>query len=231
MAVEGTGLLQLDSVTFTGKEIGRGSYGRVMEVSTFCAAKELHTTLFDASGSQKLKDLFIQECYNSSQLYHPNIVQFLGIYYPSKDVKLPWPVMERMDCSLTHYLKTHKRDEVPFQVKMSILNDISLGLKYLHVQDIIHRDLSSNNVLLSKYLVAKIGGLGVAKVINPDHTKTGTQAPDTTHFMPPEALSVNPHYGKPVDVFSFGCVMIHTMTHDWPAPKDETLIDKSSGKK
>jgi len=68
-------------------------------------------------------------------------------------------------------------------------------------------------------------------VINPNHAKSGTQAPGTVIFMPPEALSVNPRYGKPVDVFSFGCVTIHVMTHIWPVPKDETQVDEATGKK
>ena len=136
-----------------------------------------------------------------------------------------------MDCSLTEYLNLHKPHEVSFQTRISILHDITLGLQYLHVQDIVHRDLSSNNILLTKQLVAKIADLGVAKVINRDHTKSHTQAPGTTIFMPPEALLVKPRYGKPVDVFSLGCVMIHMMTHIWPVPTDEVCVDKITGKK
>jgi len=227
-------LLQLGSVTCSKKEIGKGSYGRVFEASTICAIKEIHPILVDDCTPQELavfKEKFLNECLHCSQLCHPNIVQFLGIYYPSEDTILPWLVMERMDCSLKQFLGTHKPSEVSFQAKMSILHDISFGLHYLHVHDIIHRDLSSNNILLTKQRVAKISDLGVAKVINPTDTKTATQVPGTIIFMPPEALSYKPSYSKPVDVFSLGCVMIHTMTHKWPVPKDETHVDKSSGKK
>ena len=229
-------LLQLDEhgVICTNKIIGRGAYGCVKEVFTLSAAKEVHSALLvncSQDGLEKLKKNFLQECVQCSQLYHPNIVQFLGIHYPSKYVKLPWLVMEKMDCSLSQYLEQYKKDEVSFQAKMSILHDVSHGLQYLHVQDIIHRDLSSNNILLTNQLVAKIGDLGVAKVIDTFHTEKDTRVPGTPHFMPPEALSVNPTYGKPVDVFSLGCVMIHTVTHVWPTPKDETHVDKTTGKK
>ena len=47
-----------------------------------------------------------------------------------------------------------------------------------------------------------------------------TQAPGTTHFMPPEALKNRPHYGKPVDVFSLACVILYVMFNLWPKPKD-----------
>ena len=49
--------------------------------------------------------------------------------------------------------------------------------------------------------------------------KTHTRKPGTTHFMPPETLN-KPRYGKPVDVFSLGCVALHVISHQWPEPKD-----------
>ena len=234
MAEEDVSLFQLENVTPTQKTVGRGAYGRVIEVSTLSVAKELHQTLTDFASPQELTRLrqkFLAECRQCSELCHPNIVQFLGIYYPSEDAKLPWLVMEKMDCSLTEYLNVRKPNEVSFQTRISILHDVTLGLQYLHVQDIIHRDLSSNNILLTKQLVAKIADLGVAKVIDPNRTMSHTQAPGTVIFMPPEALLVKPVYGKPVDVFSLGCVTIHVMTHKWPIPKDEVYIDKITGKK
>ena len=234
MTMEVTKLLQLDNVTCTERVIGQGAYGRVLEVSVLCAAKEIHHTLVDFSsprGFTTLKQKFLQECAQCMVLCHPNIVHFQGIYYPSKSTQLPWLVMEKMDCSLRQYLESYEPTAVSFQIKLSILHDVSLGLQYLHAQDILHRDLSSNNVLLNKQLVAKISDLGVAKVIDPNHARSATQAPGTVIFMPPEALSVNPRYGKPVDVFSFGCVTIHTMTHIWPVPKDETYLDEVTGKK
>ena len=54
-----------------------------------------------------------------------------------------------------------KTRKVPLHFKLSILVDVAQGLEFLHGQDIIHRDLSSNNVLLTKHLVAKIADLGV----------------------------------------------------------------------
>ena len=234
MTTEDVKLFQLENVVPTEKIVGSGAYGRVLEVSTLSAAKELHHALTDFASPQgllRLQQKFLAECHQCSKLCHPNIVQFLGVYYPSKDAKLPWLVMEKMDCSLTDYLDVHKPNEVSFQTRISILHDVTLGLQYLHVQDIIHRDLSSNNILLTKQLVAKIADLGVAKVIDPNRTKSHSQAPGTIIFMPPEALLVRPRYGKPVDVFSLGCVMMHMMTHIWPVPTDEVCVDEITGKK
>ena len=78
------GSLNLHGVNPTGKEIGRGAYGRVFEVDyegTLCAAKEVHALLLQyAQGDdlQKIKDDFLCECQIWSTLRHPCVVQFLG---------------------------------------------------------------------------------------------------------------------------------------------------------
>jgi len=214
---------KLQEVTTTSRVIGKGSYGRVIEVyvhGTLCAAKEVHAILVEGvtpAEHEATKQSFLTECVNASRIHHPNIVQVLGIHYPTPEAKLPWLVMEMMECSLKGMLEKYEKDKVPLHLKLSILVDISQGLEFLHGLDIIHRDLSSNNILLTKHFIAKIADLGVAKAIE---IKTQTQAPGTLHFMPPETLLVQPRYGKPVDVFSLGCVACHVMSHQWPEPKD-----------
>ena len=223
--------LRLNKVKSTSKIIGRGAYGRVIEVyvhGTLCAAKETHPALVEnvsAQESEAIRRSFCEECVRASRIHHPNIVQMLGIYYPSPQAKLPWLVMELMQTSLKGFLEKHEQGKVPLHFKLSMLVDVAQGLEFLHGQDIIHRDLSTNNVLLTKNLVAKIADLGVAKVIQENKMKTHTQAPGTTHFMPPEALKSKPRYGKPVDVFSLACVALQVMSHQWPEPKDRVSED------
>ena len=107
---------------------------------------------------------------------------------------------------------------------MSILYDVCLGLSYLHGRDppVIHRDLSSNNVLLTSHLVAKISDLGLARMIQADSKQTRsrlTTAPGTLHFMPPEMLDEDdPVYGTPVDMFSFAGIALHVFSEEWPTP-------------
>ena len=187
--------------------------------------------------------MFLNECANASQINHPNVVQVLGICFlnpaataanplsprPSRS-PLPCLVMELMETNLTNFLDTHDKGKVPLHLKLSILVDVSQGLAFLHCnQNIIHRDLSSNNVLLTRGLVAKIADFGVAKVMKQNKCVTQTQAPGTQFFMPPEALSVKPRYGKPVDVFSLACVTLHLMSHQWPQPtKDQVHVDPTT---
>ena len=132
-------------------------------------------------------------------------------------------VMELMDISLTSFIEKNQSN-IAVETKLSILYDVSLALSHLHGRRpaVVHRDLSSNNVLLNSHLVAKISDLGTAKMIRADSKQTRsrlTTAPGTLHFMPPEALDEeDPIYGTPVDVFSFAGVALHLFSEKWPTP-------------
>jgi len=180
-------------------------------------------------------ELFMRECRQCSTLRHPNVIQFLGVYYPSVGAgsvqgRLPVMVMEMMADSLTSLVD--KPEKIPVHIKFSIVHDVSLGLCYLHNHDppIVHRDLSPNNVLLTAHHVAKISDLGVAKVIKADSRKTMTKVPGTVDFMPPETLTKRPDYGPPMDVFSFAGIVLHTFTQQWPSPTEQVQFDYKTRK-
>ena len=209
-----------------GPELGRGAYGRVYKVKyrgVVYAAKEVHALLLQAAGAETLRNNFIRECSRCSKLSHVNVVRLVGIYYPSKQ-SLPVMIMELMDVSLTAYAT---REGVSLKRKLSILHDVAEGLSYLHSYSIIHRDLSPNNVLI-KYSgvdqlppIAKIADLGVAKMVQADSMRTRTRLtklPGTVDYMPPESFEDNPHYDTSLDVFSYGGVMLYTVTGKWPTP-------------
>ena len=219
-----------------GEELGRGAYGRVFKAKyrgSVCAAKEVHSILIqstetDPEGRRRLQTAFQRECDQCSNLNHPNIVHFIGIYHPPQQ-SFPVMMMELMDESLTAYAE---KPNISFKRRMSILYDVAEGLSHLHSRNppVIHRDLSPNNILL-KYLpqslfpVAKIADLGVAKILNVDEKKYLTKVPGIIDFMPPEAFADKPQYGITLDVFSYGGIMLHTANGQWPTPSVLTKFD------
>ena len=225
----------IDNITI-GDQIGRGANGRILEAKwegTVVAVKEIHSIFMNKVGDlefQSFKSSFLSECEQSSRLRHPNIVRFFGIYHPP-GARVPSLVMERLHCSLTSLLENNL--VVPIGTMISIIKDVALGLRHLHTRNtpIIHRDLSSNNVLLSKGMEGKIGDLGTARLVDPQRQSRMTKAPGTVDFMPPEALEniTNIRYGKELDVFSFGCVMLHTLSHQWPTPSQAAIINPETG--
>ena len=233
--------LVLKGVIPLGRELGRGAYGRVYAVEyceLTCAAKEIHSILIDGVSADERTctvQSFLKECRQCSELRHPNIIQFLGVYYPSMldsttATQLPVMVMEMLANSLTSFVKDYR--EIPIHIKISIIHDVAVGLCYLHNHDpsIVHRDLSPNNILLTAHHMAKISDLGVAKVIKADSKKTMTKVPGTADFMPPEANTPSPKYGTEMDVFSFAGIILHTFNQCWPTPEPERRVDKSTGK-
>lgn len=223
-----------------GPELGKGAFGSVFQVEYDgkpCAAKQIHSALIHNVTTAELTTLkrnVLHECFLWSTIRHPNVVQFLGTYYPpsaDKSSGLPVMIMEKMYESMTSLVK--KYDDIPLLVKLSMLHDVSLGLRCLHGRDppILHRDLSPNNVLVTSYLQAKISDLGVAKAVTTESNKTMTKTPGTTVFMPPEALDDKPSYGPPLDVFSFGGVILHATTRQWPAPKAVKQLDSTAPKR
>ena len=220
-----------------GKQIGRGANGRILEAKwegIVVAVKEIHSIFINEASEvefQAFTRSFLHECEQSSQLRHPNIVRFLGIYHPP-GIRVPSLVMERLHCSLTSLLE--QNTTIATAIKASIVNDVALGIRYLHSHDppIIHRDLSSNNVLISKGMEGKIGDLGTARLVDPRmQPRRMTKAPGTVDFMLPEALaeSENIRYDRALDVFSFGCVMLHTFSHQWPTPSEPVVTDPETG--
>ena len=222
-----------------GNQIGRGSNGRILEATwegTTVAVKEIHSIFNGISNEEfcALRRKFLHECEQASQMRHPNIVRFLGIYHPA-GARIPSLVMERLHCSLDGLLE--ENPVVPMRTKLSLIKDVALGLRYLHTRNppVIHRDLSSNNVLISEGMEGKIGDLGTARLIDSSRQSRRqsrmTKAPGTLDFMPPEALEnvTNIRYGKELDVFSFGCVMLHTLSHQWPTPSQAVIINPNTG--
>ena len=173
---------------------------------------------------------FEKECALLSHLRHPNIVQFIGIYF-ERGSTLPVLVMEFLPTNLAQYLE-HLGNPPSDSVAYSVLHDVALGLRYLHGQypPIVHRDLSANNVLLGPGMSAKISDLGVAKILSvtPLQKFEMTKAPGTPCYMPPEALVAAPTYSTEIDVFSYGVLMIHIFSGEWPLPTMEA-VDPHSG--
>ena len=175
----------------TGRELGHGSYATVTELSykgLKCAGKNIHKVLYRQQPKETLVARFVAECKLISELRHPNIVQFLGVYFEPDDT--PVLVMEYVPITLAECLDRY--GIMPDEISYSILTDVILGLRYLHEQatPIIHRDLSANNVLLTENFTAKISDLGVAKIVDVPISRISrlTSVPGTPCYMPPEAL-------------------------------------------
>ena len=214
----------INSLSITEDELGRGSYGAV-RVAVYqgkeCVVKEIYRhfqTTPVHQKSRKIIDSFLSEINTLSDLRHPCIVQFLGIHYQN-EFPLPLLVMEKMHQNLCKFVT--ESPDYSTLLATCILHDVACGLAYLHSKNVIHRDLKADNILLTIGNEAKIGDLGVARVMQDFIvSQQMTKNPGNLDHMPPEAVVDNPKYTNKLDIFSFGCVIIYTVVKKVPTPTD-----------
>ena len=240
--------IELDKPLEDSHTIGQGAYGAVYKAyfkETECIAKRLHDILTGSRSQQYVSHQqwehlvvkFRQECSLLSQMRHPNVVQFLGIYQPPgsdpRDIAL---IMEKLHIDLKHFIEEYKDVLTPLNgvdtflsLKLHILRDICCGLLYIHSHSVVHRDLNAGNVLLTESLKAKVADLGMARIID-QSVATGslTQGPGAPDYMPPEAFDENPTYNSKLDSFSLGHLMLYLLTCVYPKPVDPSLDSISS---
>ena len=218
---------------FQEETLGIGSYGKVCKAKCGqlpCAAKLLHQTMFlyDDQGVTKFTEKFLQECQFLASLKHPNIVQYLGTVMEPQSGR-PVLLMELMEESLTRFLERGVRP-LPYHTQLNMCHDVALALSYLHANHIIHRDLSSNNVLLmGSGAKAKVTDFGMSRLmdINPRMTPL-TQCPGMPFYMPPEALTDSPVYSDKLDCFSHGVLVIQVLTRKFPTPTNAKSFHEDS---
>ena len=218
------GYRRVQLVKSKANSLGIGSYGAVYKAKCDqlpCAAKVLHPILFETRdpASQRIVQRFEQECQFLSEMRHPNVIQYLGT---CRDLESGLPVlfMELMDESLTSFLERSDMP-LPFHTQVNITYDIAQALAYLHSHEVIHRDLSSNNVLLIGNARAKVTDFGMSKLSDAGHLTTPrplTQLPGTEVYMPPEAFLEPPEYSNRLDCFSLGVLGIQIITRKFPNP-------------
>ena len=206
--------------------LGNGSYGAVYKAKCnqlVCAAKFLHCILVRTGdpSAHRITERFQQEIDFLNNLRHPNIVQYLGSCTDPKSGETIL-FMELMDESLTNFLERPPNHLPPLHVQVDIGHDVAQALSYLHDHDLLHRDLSSNNVLLIGNRRAKVTDFGMAKILGSDTHNAQTHCPGANVYMSPEALAEPPSYKDKLDIFSCGVLFVQLITRKFPNPGPTT---------
>jgi len=160
-----------------------------------------------------------------SSLNSPYIVKYFDSFIENNNLNI---VMEYCDSGdLANFLASSK-------TTLKMLNEnkiwkyfiqICLGIAYLHSKKVLHRDLKSLNIFLTKNDGVRIGDLGVAKVLN--HTNFASTFVGTPYYLSPEICEERP-YNEKSDIWALGCILYEmaTFKHPFNATNQGALILK-----
>ena len=205
----------------TDETLGIGGWAVVKVAKLKVAAKCLHSQLvYDYH-----RRLFRREMDVAARVSHPNLLRFLGARLEGGMAILT----EFMPTSLRALVNRRPRQHLPLQHLLSIAVDVACALNYLHnmtPDPIIHRDLSSANVLLQPSpdggWLAKVSDYGTANF----QSQLQTENPGSPVYTAPE--SNNPALQSPkMDIFSFGVLLVEMCTCDFPAPERRAELMES----
>lgn len=194
------------------KDIGRGTFGNVYQAykdrrpETIYALKKID--LFSLNGKDK------QHCYGEVEfmktLQHPHIVKFHNSF-KHEDRYLIIIMEYCQGGSLKHYIQ--QSQPMSEQECLEITSHISSALKFLHEQKTMHRDVKTDNIFLTADRKAKLGDLGLTRLL--DNPTALTQQCGSPLYRSPEIFEGQP-YSEKTDIWSLGCCMYEIATKTTP---------------
>lgn len=157
------------------------------------------------------------------ELSHPNVIGLLDVFGHRSNVSL---VFDYMDTDLEVIIKDSSIVLTLAHIKAYMLQTF-LGLEYLHVHWILHRDLKPNNLLINSKGVLKIGDFGLARFFG-SPSRVYTHQVVTRWYRAPELLFGARNYATGVDVWATGCVFAELLlrTPLFPGESDLDQLDK-----
>ncbi|EMC97075.1 hypothetical protein BAUCODRAFT_69147 [Baudoinia panamericana UAMH 10762] len=215
------------------KKIGQGASGSVYVARIReSAPSQVARDLIRANGlryqvaikqmdlrSQPRKELIVNEIIVMKESKHENIVNFLDAFLQEDTFEL-WVVMEFMEGGALTDVIDNNPSIAEDQIA-TICGETCKGLIHLHSQNIIHRDIKSDNVLLSSRGAVKITDFGFCAKLTEQRSKRATMV-GTPYWMAPEVVKQK-EYGSKVDIWSLGIMAIEMIESEPPYLNEEPL--------
>ncbi|XP_051957959.1 serine/threonine-protein kinase Nek4-like isoform X2 [Xyrauchen texanus] len=204
--------------------VGKGSYGEVNLVRHKSDRKQYVIKKLNLRTSSKRERRSAeQEAQLLSQLKHPNIVTYRESW-EGEDCQLYIVMGFCEGGDLYHRLKQQKGELLPERQVVEWFVQITMALQYLHEKHILHRDLKTQNIFLTKTNIIKVGDLGIARVLENQNDMASTLI-GTPYYMSPELFSNKP-YNYKSDVWALGCCVyeMSTLKHAFNAKDMNSLV-------
>jgi NIMA (never in mitosis gene a)-related kinase len=193
------------------KQLGSGSFGSVFEAiyngRRVCIKKINFVDGLSLEAAQ-------QEVRVWCNLNHPNIVKYIQSFIEQNQFCIVMELVEGF--SLDQFLvNTCNLSE---SIVVNLFRQILSAIKYCHLNQVLHRDIKPQNLLLTKEYQIKLADFGISRVVEEYRNSAKTQI-GTPYYMAPEILN-HELYGFPADIWSLGCVLYEMVTRKRPFPND-----------
>eukprot|EP00729_Bicosta_minor_P016414 gene16414-6442_t len=199
-------------------KIGEGSYGVVIKCrhrmsGRLCAIKKFLETEEDP----QIRKIALREVRMLKQLRHGNLVNLQEVFRRKRKLHL---VFEFIDRTVLDELDANPSG-LPMESVQKITMQVLRAINFCHENNVIHRDVKPENILISNAYVVKLCDFGFARSLaGPGAVYTDYVA--TRWYRAPELLVGDTQYGPPVDVWAIGCVFCEMLTGRplWPGKSD-----------
>ncbi|KAK4312033.1 hypothetical protein Pmani_016499 [Petrolisthes manimaculis] len=185
------------------RTVGKGAFGsavlyRRREDDTLVIIKEIN--MLELSGAER--QMSLNEINVLAMLDHPNIVSYMDSF--ERDTVLCIEMEYADGGSLAQYL-TQRVKRIDEREILMIFHQITSAITYMHQHHILHRDLKTANIFLTKEGMVKVGDFGISKMMNTQsahaHTVLGTP-----YYISPE-MCEGKVYDEKSDIWALGCIL------------------------
>ena len=203
------------SIFELGRKLGQGASGSVYEgidtrTGNLVAIKQIDLK------NQPRKELIVNEVLIMRDTHHENIVNYYECYLVDKQL---WLIMELMQGgTLTDIIEMYEFTEAQ---AAAVCRETLLALSNLHARNIIHRDIKSDNLLLTRNGHVKVTDFGFCARLTKERSQRKTMV-GTPYWMAPEVIKQNPYDAK-ADIWSLGIMTIELIDGEPPYLDEEPL--------
>ncbi|XP_032639398.1 cyclin-dependent kinase-like 3 isoform X2 [Chelonoidis abingdonii] len=204
-------------------KVGEGSYGTVVKCKHKETGQIVAIKIFYEKPEKSVNKIAMREIKFLKQFHHENLVNLIEVFRQKKKIHLVFEFIDHTVLDeLQHYC--HGLDNKRLR---RYLFQILRAIEYLHSNNVIHRDIKPENILVSQTGITKLCDFGFARTLAaPGDVYTDYVA--TRWYRAPELVLKDTTYGKPVDIWALGCMIIEMATGNpyLPSTSDLDLLHK-----